>query len=282
MLAEAFCHILPPLSFEETLETTAIHSIAGALNGVMLTNPPFRAPHHSASYVSLIGGGAIPKPGEVTLAHRGVLFMDEFPEFDRKVIDSLREPLESRKVSISRARGSALFPANFILIAAMNPCPCGNFGIAGKECSCSPMDISRYQRKISGPIMDRIDMWVEVSKIDHAKLGEKPVVQASQSEKIKQNIIKTRLIQKNRFEKLKLKITTNSEIPAKHLIDLAELEPEAKQALTLAAQKLDLSARAYHRTIKLARTIADLEGNRTISDKHIYEALQYRPKKISP
>ncbi len=282
MLAEAFCHILPPLSFPETLETTAIHSIAGTLRNHFVTNPPFRSPHHSASYVSLIGGGAIPKPGEVTLAHRGVLFLDEFPEFDRKVIDSLREPLESRKVSISRARGSALFPANFILIAAMNPCPCGNFGIVGKECSCSPIDISRYQRKISGPIMDRIDMWVEVSRIDHKKLGEKNTATTSHSEKVKKNVIEARTIQKNRFEKLGLKISTNSEIPAKHLIDLAHLEEKAKHTLTLAAQKLDLSARAYHRIIKLARTIADLEKDSSVLEKHIYEALQYRPKKLTP
>jgi magnesium chelatase family protein len=171
MLAKAFSGILPPLNFEEIIEITGIHSVAGVLKGDLIAIPPVRSPHHTASYVSLVGGGTVPKPGEVTLAHRGVLFLDEFPEFDKRVLETLRQPLEEREISISRARGSITFPANFILIAAMNPCPCGNHGSKIRECICRSIDILKYQRKISGPIMDRIDMWVEVSQINHADLS---------------------------------------------------------------------------------------------------------------
>ena len=172
MLAKAFCHLLPPLSFDEVLEITAIHSIARTLQGDLVSRPPMRSPHHTASYVSMVGGGAIPKPGEITLAHRGVLFLDEFAEFERRVIETLRQPLEEREINISRAKGSVVFPASFILIAAMNPCPCGNFGTKGKECVCAPINLVKYQRKISGPIIDRVDMWLEVSKVDHKKLSD--------------------------------------------------------------------------------------------------------------
>src|SRR3989344_53771 len=169
MLAKAFTAILPPLDLEDAFEVTGIHSIAGALEETLLTHPPLRSPHHTASYIALVGGGSSPKPGEVTLAHRGVLFLDEFPEFERRVIDALRQPLEDRVVTISRIKGSAQFPAHFILIAAMNPCPCGNFGVKGKTCSCAPLSLERYKRKLSGPIVDRIDLWTEVSSVDYER-----------------------------------------------------------------------------------------------------------------
>lgn len=278
MLAKAFSYILPPLSFDEILEITSIHSVAGTLKNNIITKPPIRAPHHTASYVSIVGGGSTPKPGEVTLAHGGVLFLDEFPEFDRKVIETLREPLEEGEISISRAKGTHMFPANFILIAAMNPCPCGNFGSKTKECVCKPQDLLRYQRKISGPIVDRIDMWVEVSQINYEKLGEKES-DKKETPEIKERIIKARKIQKERFEKAKRKIKTNSEMEAKDIGKISLLDEKAKEVLNTSAKKLDLSARAYHRVIKLARTIADLDNSEEINTSHILEALQYRPKR---
>ena len=277
MLAKAFSYILPPLSFDEILEITSIHSVAGILKKDIISKPPVRSPHHTSSYVSLVGGGSTPKPGEVTLAHGGVLFLDEFPEFDKKVIESLREPLEEGEISISRAKGTQTFPANFILIAAMNPCPCGNFGSKNKECICKPTDLLRYQRKVSGPIIDRIDMWVEVSQINYDKLGEKESLK-KESPEIKNRVIKAREIQKKRFEGLKGKIKTNSEMGAKDINKLSNLEDKAKEILNSSAKKLNLSARAYHRVIKLARTIADLENSQNIYTNHILEALQYRPK----
>lgn len=279
MLAKAFSGILPALSFEEIIEITGIHSVAGTLRGNLISSAPIRSPHHTASYASLVGGGTIPKPGEVTLAHRGVLFLDEFPEFDKKVLETLRQPLEEREISISRARGSITFPANFILIAAMNPCPCGNFGSKTKECICRALDLLKYQRKISGPIMDRIDMWVEVSQINHADLsGRKSNDQQKNNPKIRERIALARLKQKERFLKLKRKIKTNSEMNSKDLTNLIELSAEVKKTLDQSAVKLALSARAYHRTIKLARTIADLEQKEEIELPHLLEALQYRPK----
>jgi len=279
MLAKAFSGILPPLSFEEIIEITGIHSVAGTLRGDLVSTPPIRAPHHTASYVSLVGGGTIPKPGEVTLAHRGVLFLDEFPEFDKKVLETLRQPLEEREISISRARGSITFPANFILIAAMNPCPCGNHGSKTKECICRAADLLKYQRKLSGPIMDRIDMWVEVSQINHADLsGKKSDDQKKSNPQIRTRISQARIMQKERFLKLKRKVKTNSEMNSKDISNLIELSKEVKDILDKSAVKLDLSARAYHRVIKLARTIADLEKSPQIKMSHILEALQYRPK----
>lgn len=276
MLAKAFINILPDLLFEEILETTSIHSIAGLLEENLIIRPPFRSPHHTASYVSLVGGGAIPKPGEITLAHKGVLFLDEFAEFDRRVIDSLRQPLEDKVISVSRARGTAHFPADFILIAAMNPCPCGNFGFKGKPCICSPINLVRYQRKISGPIIDRIDLWLEVARVEHQKLSDNKT--SENTDTIKKRILKAREIQSNRFKNNKLKIKTNSEMSVKDLVNLINLDAEVKNILNTSSERLSLSPRVYHRIIKVARTIADLSESENIKTEHILEAIQYRPK----
>lgn len=281
MLAKAFAGILPPLSFEECLETTSIHSVAGVLSG-FITEPPFRSPHHTASYVSLVGGGTTPKPGEITLAHRGVLFMDEFPEFERRVIESLRQPLEDKVISVSRAKGTAHFPADVMLVAAMNPCPCGNFGFRGKSCVCTPTSLQRYRRKMSGPIVDRIDIWLEVDRINAEQLSGKE--EGARSEFFRNKVTDARNIQRARFSKSNIKnktnLTRNSEMSARDLVNFISLEPEAKSALNLAAERLGFSPRVYHRMIKVARTIADLDNSPEISRDHILEAVEYRPKKF--
>jgi len=281
MLARAFCTILPQLSFDEAIETTTIHSIAKQLNHELITRPPFRSPHHTASYVSVVGGGTYPKPGEVTLAHNGVLFLDEFPEFDRRVIESLRQPLEENTVSISRARGSAEFPANIILVAAMNPCPCGNYG-SHKTCTCSAASFMRYRQKISGPIMDRIDMWIEVSHISHDKLNQKR--NSGETEKMLQKVCAARQIQKKRFmntsKSTEKRMFKNSDMGSRALGQYVPLTPDVQKILNASAAQLDLSPRAYHRTIKLARTITDLDNKEEINEDHILEAIQYRPKKL--
>jgi magnesium chelatase family protein len=226
----------------------------------------------------LVGGGAWPRPGEITLAHRGVLFLDEFPEFEKRVIEALRQPLEDRIVTVSRARGSITFPASFILIAAMNPCPCGNKGLKQKECICSPAALARYQRKLSGPIIDRIDLWLEVGPVEHAKLrGE---ATGPRSAAVRQRVASARGRQVARFKQHGRPHRTNSEMGVRDLKRFAELADSSYDLLNQAAKKLDLSARAYHRVIKLARTIADLEGAENIKDEHILEALQYRPRAI--
>ena len=273
MLARAFASILPPLLFDEALVVTSIHSVAGALQETLITTPPFRSPHHTSSYVSIVGGGTIPRPGEVTLAHQGVLFLDEFPEFDRRVIESLREPLEERSITVARARATVKFPAGFILVAAMNPCPCGNFG-SRKTCICSPISFERYKKKLSGPIIDRIDMWIEVPHINHDKLANTKGTKESSllSEKVKQ----ARAIQRKRFKKITT--NTNSGMGVRDIDAYIILTSSVKKLLSEAAKKLDLSPRSYHRVIKLARTIADLEGKDHIEETHMLEALQYRPR----
>ena len=276
MLARVFSSLLPDLSLDEVLEITGIHSVAGATRGELVCVPPFRSPHHTSSYVSIIGGGTYPKPGEVTLAHRGVLFLDEFPEFEKRVIESLRQPLEDNVVSISRAKGNAIFPSNFILVAAMNPCPCGNAGNKQKPCICKPSDLDRYKRKLSGPIMDRIDLWVSVANVDYKKLGGEGT--GEKSEKIKERVKHAREIQKNRFAKLGREISTNSEMNVKDLSNIVKLKKEVRDLLDDSAERLSLSARAYHRVIKIARTIADLENSLEVKANHILEAIQYRPK----
>ncbi len=278
MLAKAFSGILPDLSFDETLEVTGIHSVVGTLEDDIALERPFRSPHHTSSYVSLVGGGNFPKPGEVTLAHRGVLFLDEFPEFERRVIESLRQPLEDKVINISRAKGSVKFPANFILISAANPCPCGNAGTS-KECICSMGALLRYRRKISGPIIDRIDICIDVPRIEHEKLSDDST-NLETSTTIKNRVEKAREVQRKRFSQKdkKTQMKTNSDMTTKEIKAFATLPEALKNTLNQAATKLDLSGRAYHKVIKLARTIADLEGEPDIQENHIFEALQYRPK----
>ncbi|MES2059498.1 MAG: YifB family Mg chelatase-like AAA ATPase [Patescibacteria group bacterium] len=277
MLAKAFAGILPALSYEEILEATSIHSTAGALKENILTAPPFRSPHHTSSYVSIVGGGAQVRPGEITLAHKGVLFLDEFPEFDRRVVEALREPLEERMIKVSRAKGTATFPADFILIAAMNPCPCGNFGSDKKRCTCNPMQIQKYQRKISGPIMDRIDIWIEVGSIEHAVLDA--ALPGESSKQIRKRVEAARIVQAKRFEKFGENLKRNAEIRAKNIKEIANLEQGAATLLVSSSEKLSLSPRAYHRVIRLARTIADLEKSESVKVPHVLEALQYRQKR---
>lgn len=275
MLARAFAGILPPLSFDDVLEVTGIHSVAGRLESDLVTHPPFRSPHHTSSYVSVVGGGTHPKPGEITLAHKGVLFLDEFPEFDRRVVEALRQPLEDNVISISRAKGSAIFPANFILIASMNPCPCGHRG-SSKECVCTPIQIERYQRKLSGPIIDRVDMWIEVAKVEHKKLADKKRDEKSERE-MEKRIKSARTVQRKRFKK-RPNITMNADMNARELLELVDLSEEVKNVLNDSAKLHDMSARAYHRIIKLARTIADIEGGEDVEKEHVLEAIQYRLK----
>lgn len=276
MLARAFAALLPPLSFDEALEVTAIHSVAGVLKEDLVTAPPFRSPHHTASHISIAGGGTIPKPGEITLSHRGVLFLDEFPEFEHRVIEGLRQPLEDRTISITRVKGSASFPAQFILIAAMNPCPCGNYG-SRRECICTPQQLIKYRRKISGPIVDRIDMWVEVSNVEYKTLAGEGRRGAT-STLVREKIAKARKKQEERFKKVGLLHKTNSEFSAREIDAHIKLPLELRELLNQSAAKLNLSGRAYHRVLKLARTIADLEGSEDITQSHLMEALSYRPK----
>jgi magnesium chelatase family protein len=262
MLARAFVSILPKLDFDETLEVTALHSCVGPISEV-ITHPPFRAPHHGASSTSMIGGGSYPRPGEVTLAHKGVLFMDEFPEFDMRVIDALRQPLEDKKVRISRARSSVVFPSDFVLLGSMNPCPCGFKGSVIKPCICSYAVIQRYQRKISGPIVDRIDMWVEVSEINYEKLG------GTQEEESTETISK-------RVEKARNRQKIGGNGTQRNF-----LSSKCRELLNFSAKNLNLSVRVYKKIILLARTIADLDDSKEIHEKHILEALQYRSKIFS-
>lgn len=274
MLAEAFPHLLPELSEEEILEVTGIHSVAGTLKNETVTHPPLRAPHHTASYPSVIGGGSLPKPGEITLAHRGVLFLDEFPEFDRRVIESLREPLEEGRIRIARSKGHDTFPARFILLAAMNPCPCGKYG-SEERCTCMPGTLASYQRKLSGPIIDRIDLWVKVSKINHDKLSD--IKKGEDTGSVRKRIVSARTQQSKRFEKHPHRITTNSEMRAEDVDDFIVLSPKVRAVFNASATRLKLSPRAYHKTLKVARTIADLASSDQVLEEHALEALAYRP-----
>lgn len=274
LLAQAFPHLLPDLNIEEALEATGIHSVAGILKEDMIMRAPFRAPHHTASYPSVIGGGTTPKPGEITLAHHGVLFLDEFPEFDRRVIESLREPLEEGSVRIARSKGSGLFPARFILLVAMNPCPCGKYG-SNEQCACMPGTLASYQRKLSGPIVDRIELWVKVSKIDHKKLSEKP--SGEDTATIRRRISQARDRQQERFGKHPRGIMTNNEMRADDIDRFIALAPHIRTLFNTSAERLRLSPRAYHKTLKVSRTIADLANSHEILEPHILEALAYRP-----
>ncbi|MFA5023139.1 MAG: YifB family Mg chelatase-like AAA ATPase [Candidatus Paceibacterota bacterium] len=278
MLARAFTAIMPPLSIDEIIEVTGIHSASGVLGEELITHPPFRSPHHTSSYVSLVGGGAWPKPGEITMAHRGVLFLDEFPEFDKKVIESLRQPLEDKVISVARARSSINFPASFVLVAALNPCPCGFKGSRVKDCTCTQSQIQKYSRKVSGPIIDRIDIWLDVPQINHEELSNnKP--SGESSTKIRERVLAARAHQTKRFYDIK-NVNNNGEMGVKEIKKYAPLSGSSSKLLNDSAKRLNLSARAYHRVIKLARTIADLDNSADIQDQHLLEALQYRPKNI--
>jgi len=274
MLAKSTCSIMPPMSKEEIFEVTKIYSIAGLTHAEnpFIVERPFRNPHHSASAVSLVGGGPFPKPGEISLANRGVLFLDEFPEFSREVIENLRQPLEDGKVTISRAQGSLTFPARFILIAAMNPCPCGNLSDPQKQCTCTQSQISRYKAKLSGPIIDRIDIHIEVPRLKFEKLSTDNLAEKSQG--IRNQVILARKIQAKRFEKLNF--TTNAEMDTRHIRKFCPIGEPEKALLKKAINQMNLSPRGYHRLLKVARTIADLAGDENISTFHLAEAIQYR------
>jgi len=282
MLARALPGILPDLTEEEALEVTKIYSVTGNLpqGESMIKIRPFRAPHHTISRIGLIGGGTRPQPGEISLAHRGVLFLDEFPEFPRHVLEALRQPMEDGVVTISRAAGTVTFPAKFVLVAASNPCPCGFLGDPKKECHCLPGQISRYLKRVSGPIIDRIDLHLEVPAVKPEKLtSQEKRFKIESSSKIKQRVQKARNFQLKRFKGTKLK--ANGEMTAKSLKKFCHLTDDCRQFLRRAVEQMDLSARSYHKMIKVSRTIADLAGEKEIKIDHLAEALQYRPKEES-
>ena len=280
MLAQSFVTLLPELTQEQCIEVTSIHSIAKTLRENLITNPPFRSPHHTASYPSIVGGGNSPKPGEITLAHRGVLFLDELPEFDQKVLEALRQPLEEKSITISRARGSVTFPAQCILIASMNPCPCGKGPTKG--CECPNHIIDAYKRRISGPITDRIDIWLNVEKVDYDKLSMKSS-SGEKSSAIASRVKNARLIQEKRFSNSKNNNTNkyfNSEMNAEDIEKLISMSEEARNTLTKTAERFQLSGRSFHRLIKVSQTIADLAGSHIIENNHVLEAIQYRQKSL--
>ena len=274
MMARRIPSILPDLTFEEALEITKIHSIAGELpkNLPIITVRPFRSPHHTVSGTSLIGGGRIPKPGEISLAHFGVLFLDELPEFQKNTLEVMRGPLEDGMVTISRVNATLTYPCDFIFVASMNPCPCGYYGSRDKECTCTPQMISKYMGKISGPLLDRIDIQIEVTPVKFQKLeGEE---RTETSKEIKVRVDKARQIQRERYAKEK--VYSNSQLTPKLIEKYCKLNDKSKAILQAAFEKLGLSARAYGRILKVARTIADLDEKENIEEKHIAEAIQYR------
>ena len=275
MLAKRLPSILPPLSLAESLETTQIHSVAGKLdrNTSLISQRPFRAPHHTISQVALVGGGNNPQPGEISLAHNGVLFLDEMPELSRSVLEVLRQPLENRKISIARAKYSVEYPCSFMLVASMNPCPCGYYGDPTHSCACTPGQIQRYMNKISGPLLDRIDIHCEIQAVPFAQLSQ--MQPGEPSEKIRERVIAARKIQEERFKPFK-GVHCNAQMTEKMLHEFAEPDAQSLDMLRMAMERLKLSARAYSRILKVARTIADLEGSEQVQSQHIAEAIGYR------
>ncbi len=277
LLARCMPTILPGMPNGEMLEVTKIYSIAGMLpqGQPLIRTRPFRAPHHTISHAGLVGGGRIPRPGEITLAHKGVLFLDELPEFSAQALETLRQPLEDRIVTITRASGTLSFPANFVLIAAMNPCPCGYYGDPVKECTCSNSIISRYQKKISGPLLDRVDIHVEVPRVEYEKLADNRLGETSSA--IRARVEAARKIQRERFKDVH-GVATNAEMRPAEIREYCELDAAGQSLIKAAMRQLHLSARAYHRILKLSRTIADLAGSEGIEAAHVAEAVQYRPR----
>jgi magnesium chelatase family protein len=279
MLARALATILPAMTLPEAIDVTKIYSVSGltSKDAPLVTQRPFRAPHYSTSHAGLVGGGRFPHPGEVSLSHRGVLFLDEFPEFNHMALESLRQPLEDKIVTISRAEGSLTFPANFMLVAAMNPCPCGYYGDPVKECKCSSGNITRYQKRISGPLLDRLDIFIDVPRIDYEKLMDNRLAEGS--EIVRKRVQAARQIQLQRFAGTKIK--SNAEMTAVEVKQYCKIDTTAQNLLRTAMKQLHFTARAFHRTLKLARTIADLDSSETISTNHLAEALQYRQRNIN-
>ena len=275
MLSQRLPGIMPPLSLSESLETTKIHSVAGRLgvNSTLISRRPFRSPHHTISDVALVGGGSFPQPGEISLAHNGVLFLDELPEFKRSVLEVMRQPLEDRKINISRARFSIDYPANFMLVASMNPCPCGYFNHPDKTCNCGNGVIQKYLNRISGPLLDRIDLHVEVVPVSFDKIAALPVPECSS--KIRERVTKARKIQEERFSQYQ-GIYCNAQMRPKMQREIVKLDSSSREILKKAMDKLGLSARAYDRIIKVSRTIADLEGSEQVLSGHVAEAVNYR------
>jgi magnesium chelatase family protein len=278
LLARSMPSILPTMSFEESLEVTKIYSVAGMLpsDTPLIRQRPFRAPHHTISHAGLVGGGHWPRPGEISLAHRGVLFLDELPEFGVHALESLRQPLEDHLVSIARSTGTLTFPANFMLIAAMNPCPCGYYGDPVRECTCSLATISRYQKRISGPLLDRIDIHIEVPRVDYDRLTTDRLGEPSAA--IRERVERAREIQRARFAGTSL--TCNADMGPTEVREICRLDETGRNLVRAAMQQLQMSARAFHRILKLARTIADLAGSERIETAHLAEAIQYRPRKV--
>ena len=274
MLAKRLPSILPPLSMQEALETTKIHSVAGKLGGGgLLSSRPFRAPHHTISDVALVGGGSNPQPGEISLAHNGVLFLDELPEFKRTVLEVMRQPLEERRVTIARAKLSIEFPANFMLIASMNPCPCGYYNHPDKECVCGPGVVQKYLNKVSGPLLDRIDLHVEVTPVTFDQMTA--TRKAETSADIQPRVDRARQVQEARFKDY-ADIHSNAMMPPQMVKDICQISEAGRMLLKTAMERLGLSARAYDRILKVARTIADLAGTEEIQIQHLAEAIQYR------
>ncbi len=279
MLARSLPSIMPMMTLAEALEVTKIYSVSGLLSQdiPLINQRPYRSPHYTISHAGLVGGGHWPRPGEISLSHRGVLFLDEFPEFSHMALESLRQPVEDKVVTISRAQGSVTFPANFMLVAAMNPCPCGYYGDPVKECKCSSGEILRYQKRISGPLLDRIDIFIEVPRVEYEKLTDDTLGESS--EKVRSRVEAARQIQQRRFEGTKL--TCNTEMTPIEVKEFCRVDPPAQSLLRTAMKQLHLTARAFHRVLKLARTIADLDRADIIKANHLAEALQYRPRSLS-